>query len=353
MRRHVLGQMTASSKTPVRPSMTVRDAGSCSSSRNTCAETVLKEQRSRFSSRCLQVRVDSRLNWLSAAESFVAGIQLLRFSLARSEWMICQTSQIAWTLDPEWIRNGQCTCWPSAFDQTTTSRNRRLTADSLRRHSLRCFALGLQRRENPSQTPPLPVYHSLGIIDSDACTPQIPYSSSAAPHACTEPSAADLNYGGPSMHGILTTFRVCGAVSTRNEAKLGTAPVGQQLSARRQRIENHRWAHFILSTKPPPYPPMCEHIQLTAPCADCGEPAPTGEVKKVLDCGEEICPWSLYHPLSLYRNGCSIVDSDQGKLLLRASFTNTPVNEHRMRFTMKVNIQPLTSFSTAQGAGQH
>ncbi|KAF7319652.1 hypothetical protein HMN09_00305700 [Mycena chlorophos] len=92
---------------------------------------------------------------------------------------------------------------------------------------------------------------------------------------------------------------------------------------------------LLLSTKSPPYPPMCEHVQLTAPCADCGEPAPTGEVKKVLDCGEETCPWSLYHPLSLYRNGCSIVDSDQGKLLLRASFTNTPINEHRMRFTMK------------------
>nr|GAT57230.1 predicted protein [Mycena chlorophos] len=55
----------------------------------------------------------------------------------------------------------------------------------------------------------------------------------------------------------------------------------------------------------------------------------TGEVKKVLDCGEETCAWSLYHPLSLYRNGCSIVDSEEGKLLLQATFTRTAVNEHR------------------------
>nr|GAT56704.1 predicted protein [Mycena chlorophos] len=74
---------------------------------------------------------------------------------------------------------------------------------------------------------------------------------------------------------------------------------------------------------------------------------PTGEYKKVLDCGEETCAWSLYHPLSLYRNGCSIVDSDEGKLLLQASFTRTAVNEHRTRLTMSVKIQPLASFSTA------
>nr|GAT48115.1 predicted protein [Mycena chlorophos] len=98
---------------------------------------------------------------------------------------------------------------------------------------------------------------------------------------------------------------------------------------------------------------MCQHVHVTAPCEHCGEPKPTGEVKKVLDCGEEACAYSLYNPLSLYRNGCSIVNSDEGKLLLRASFSRTAVNEHRTRLTMRVNIQPLTSFSTATETAAH
>nr|GAT56707.1 predicted protein [Mycena chlorophos] len=61
----------------------------------------------------------------------------------------------------EWISNGLCTCSPSAFDQTTTSRDRRPTADSLRRRSPAASCWGyssVKIHANPlSNAPPVPL----------------------------------------------------------------------------------------------------------------------------------------------------------------------------------------------------
>nr|GAT56983.1 predicted protein [Mycena chlorophos] len=51
---------------------------------------------------------------------------------------------------------------------------------------------------------------------------------------------------------------------------------------------------------------MCQHVYLNAlGPGPYGEPVPTGDVQKVSDCGQQTCPWSLAHPLSLYRHGYS------------------------------------------------
>ncbi|KAJ7059091.1 hypothetical protein C8F01DRAFT_1084953 [Mycena amicta] len=46
---------------------------------------------------------------------------------------------------------------------------------------------------------------------------------------------------------------------------------------------------FLLAAK------MCRHIHSTA----------TGKDKKISDCNDKECPESLFHPLSLFRNGCA------------------------------------------------
>nr|GAT48222.1 predicted protein [Mycena chlorophos] len=70
-------------------------------------------------------------------------------------------------------------------------------------------------------------------------------------------------------------------------------------------------------------------------------------MRKVSDCRDDSCPYSLFHPLSLHHNGRSIVPSEEhGFLLLQAVFTHTRVSETRNRMTMRVQIRPLASGET-------
>ncbi|KAJ7059099.1 hypothetical protein C8F01DRAFT_1254779 [Mycena amicta] len=67
---------------------------------------------------------------------------------------------------------------------------------------------------------------------------------------------------------------------------------------------------------------MCSYAYETEACA-CGLDRYTGRAQKVDDCRDKACQWSLFHPLSMYRNGCGIVPSEKGGFqLLRATFSN-------------------------------
>ncbi|KAJ7059045.1 hypothetical protein C8F01DRAFT_1084922 [Mycena amicta] len=101
---------------------------------------------------------------------------------------------------------------------------------------------------------------------------------------------------------------------------------------------------------------MCTYREETEPCAICGLARRTGNYTKLSDCSDKDCPWSLYHPLSLYRTGHAIVPSDEGNLLLQSTFIHTHTTEGRMKLTMRVNVQPLpvdTCLSPEETPGQN
>nr|GAT48111.1 predicted protein [Mycena chlorophos] len=85
---------------------------------------------------------------------------------------------------------------------------------------------------------------------------------------------------------------------------------------------------------------ICE----TIPCRDCDRDI--GNMTKLSDCAERRCAPNLYHPLSLYKNGVSVVDSPDGRLLLRATFTKTsgfpitPINKTRNRIRLRICRPP-------------
>ncbi|KAJ7059041.1 hypothetical protein C8F01DRAFT_1232165 [Mycena amicta] len=101
---------------------------------------------------------------------------------------------------------------------------------------------------------------------------------------------------------------------------------------------------------------MCLYTHETEPCAICGLARRTGNYRKLSDCSDKDCPWSLYHPLSLYRNGYAIVHSDEGNLLLQSTFMQAKTAEGRMKLTMRVNVQQLamdTSSSSEETIATH
>nr|GAT47693.1 predicted protein [Mycena chlorophos] len=111
-----------------------------------------------------------------------------------------------------------------------------------------------------------------------------------------------------------------------------------------ERRAPHPLASSLTSFLPPP---MCLYLREVQPRTACQCTNITNSLEKISDCNQPSCEWSLYHPLSLYRHGRSIVESTEGKLLLRATFSRTPISEDRIRLSMRVNVQRLEDVAPA------
>nr|GAT49534.1 predicted protein [Mycena chlorophos] len=99
---------------------------------------------------------------------------------------------------------------------------------------------------------------------------------------------------------------------------------------------------------------MCryqEHLDAAAMLSNDSETSASNDhdstaLVKVADCADESesCASSVFHQLSLYRNGYSLVRSDEGFLLLRAVFTSGHPVPGQTRLSMRVTIQRLAEW---------
>ncbi|KAJ7059075.1 hypothetical protein C8F01DRAFT_1254753 [Mycena amicta] len=108
-----------------------------------------------------------------------------------------------------------------------------------------------------------------------------------------------------------------------------------------------RRASYISASRMHPYSwtsPLCVYTpKKPNPAPSVGSP----DAPEITESDKD-CPWSLYHPLSLYRNGYAIVHSDEGNLLLQSTFMQAKTAEGRMKLTMRVNVQQLDSSPFAE-----
>ncbi|KAF7325168.1 hypothetical protein MKEN_00560700 [Mycena kentingensis (nom. inval.)] len=82
---------------------------------------------------------------------------------------------------------------------------------------------------------------------------------------------------------------------------------------------------------------MCRRARTSSQHSETEEASPV--YQKVEDCRDASCAMSLFHPDSLYRNGCAVLPSGDHHLLLRSRWVHTKPQGDHTRVTMRVNVQ--------------
>ncbi|KAJ7066063.1 hypothetical protein C8F01DRAFT_1365706 [Mycena amicta] len=89
---------------------------------------------------------------------------------------------------------------------------------------------------------------------------------------------------------------------------------------------------------------MCQYASSVHNCNICHRPRPSGNSIKVADCYLKTCPSSVFHPLSLYRNGhaAQIVHAGKHrKLLVRSRIARVERTGDRVTCAIRFNVRRL------------
>ncbi|KAF7331380.1 hypothetical protein MKEN_00015800 [Mycena kentingensis (nom. inval.)] len=98
---------------------------------------------------------------------------------------------------------------------------------------------------------------------------------------------------------------------------------------------------------------MCTYAIMPQLCTICHLPRPgPGQYTKLHDCRSKKCPTSIFHPLSLFRNGHAALIVRSGKrrerkLLVEARVTGALRVGTRVACAVRVHVRPLDSEETA------